>query len=135
MTSPLTSLASHPEAQMSCSSLGRSLVYLARRRPVKTSAQDCEIRGGEYVSYDRSDSATALKIWLRQAREGDKVAQTYVGEIYETGLGFSLVMSPPLNGIERLLSKDTNRRKLIWGISMKSPRRRGRSNDGVGPVP
>ena len=75
MTSPLISLASHPEAQMSCSSLGRSLVYLARRRPIKTSAQDCEIRGGEYVACDRSDSATALKIWLRQAKEGDKVAQ------------------------------------------------------------
>ena len=29
--------------------------------------------------------------------------------------GFSLVMSPPPNDIERLLSKDTNRRKLIWG--------------------
>jgi TPR repeat protein len=70
-----------------CSSLGRSLVYLAPRRPIKTSAQDCETRGGEYVAYDRSDYATALKIWLRQAKEGDKVAQTYVGEIYETGLG------------------------------------------------
>ena len=54
---------------------------------IKTSAQDCEIRGGEYVSYDRSDYATALKVWLPQAKEGDKVAQTYVGEIYEKGLG------------------------------------------------
>jgi multidrug efflux pump subunit AcrA (membrane-fusion protein) len=67
--------------------LGRSLVYLTPGRPVKTSAQDCEIRGGEYVSYDRSDYATALKIWLPLAKEGDKVAQTYVGEIYEKGLG------------------------------------------------
>jgi hypothetical protein len=67
--------------------LGRSMVYLSPRRPIKTSAQDCEIRGGEYVAYDRSDYATALKIWLPQAKEGDKVAQTYVGEIYEKGLG------------------------------------------------
>jgi Caspase domain/Sel1 repeat len=67
--------------------LGRSMVYLTPRRPIKTSAQDCEIRGGEYVSYDRSDYATALKVWLPQAQEGDKVAQTYVGEIYEKGLG------------------------------------------------
>lgn len=29
--------------------LGRSMVYLTPRRPVKTSAQDCEIRGGENV--------------------------------------------------------------------------------------
>jgi uncharacterized caspase-like protein len=67
--------------------LGRQLTYLTPRRPVKTSAQDCEIRGGEYVAYDRSDYATALKVWLPQAQEGDQTAQTYVGEIYEKGLG------------------------------------------------
>lgn len=67
--------------------LGRSMVYLTPRRPIKTSAQDCEIRGGEYVAYDRGDYATALKVWLPPATEGDKVSQTYVGEIYEKGLG------------------------------------------------
>jgi hypothetical protein len=67
--------------------LGGSMVYLTPRRPIKTSAQDCEIRGGEYAAYDRSDYATALKVWLPLANEGDKVAQTYVGEIYEKGLG------------------------------------------------
>jgi uncharacterized caspase-like protein len=67
--------------------LGRSLVYLTPRRPIKTAAQDCEIRGGEYVAYDRSDYATALKVWLPLANEGDRAAQTYVGEIYEKGLG------------------------------------------------
>jgi hypothetical protein len=67
--------------------LGRSFVYLSPRQPIKTSAVDCEIRGGEYVAYDRSDYATALKVWLPLAEEGDKVAQTYVGEIYEKGLG------------------------------------------------
>jgi regulator of replication initiation timing len=67
--------------------LGRRLTYLTPRQPVKTTAQDCEIRGGEYTAYDRSNYATALKIWLPQAQEGDKVAQTYVGEIYERGVG------------------------------------------------
>lgn len=67
--------------------LGRRLTYLTPRQPVKTTAQDCAIRGGEYTAYDRSDYATALKVWLSQAQEGDKVAQTYVGEIYEKGLG------------------------------------------------
>src|SRR5262245_23197753 len=38
--------------------LGRSMIYLTPRQPVKTTAQDCEIRGGEYVAYDRSDYAT-----------------------------------------------------------------------------
>ena len=67
--------------------LGQRMNYLSPRRPVKTSASDCEIRGGEYVAFDRADYSTALKIWLPQAKEGDPVAQTYVGEIYEKGLG------------------------------------------------
>jgi hypothetical protein len=67
--------------------LGRSFVYLSPRRPIRTSAVDCEIRGGEYVAYDRSDYGTALKVWMPLAEEGDQAAQTYVGEIYEKGLG------------------------------------------------
>src|SRR5207248_680947 len=67
--------------------LGGSMTYLARRRPTRTSAGDCRIRGGEYVTYDRADYATALKVWLPQAQAGDKAAQTSVGEIYEKGVG------------------------------------------------
>jgi len=63
------------------------MTYLSARRPVKTTAIDCEIRGGEYVAQDRADYQTALKVWLAQAEQGDPVAQTYVGEIYEKGLG------------------------------------------------
>jgi len=66
--------------------LGR-MTYQTPRRPIKTSAQDCAIRGGEYVAYDRADYRTALNVWLPQAQGGDKEAQTYVGEIYERGLG------------------------------------------------
>lgn len=67
--------------------LGQNLTYLAPRRAIKTAARDCEIRGGEYVSYDRANYATALKVWLEPAKRGDAAAQTYVGEIYEKGLG------------------------------------------------
>lgn len=67
--------------------LGSKMTYLAQRRPVKTSALDCEIRGGEYVAYDRADYRTALNVWLPRAQEGDSEAQTYVGEIFEKGLG------------------------------------------------
>lgn len=63
------------------------MTFLTSRRPIKTSAQDCEIRGGEYVAYDRADYRTSLNVWLPQAQAGDKEAQTYVGEIYEKGLG------------------------------------------------
>ncbi len=67
--------------------LGGKMTYLTPRRPIKTSAIDCEIRGGEYVAYDRSDYRTALKVWLDSAKAGDPEAQTNVGEIYEKGLG------------------------------------------------
>lgn len=67
--------------------LGTSFTYLTPRRPIKTSAGDCEIRGGEYVAYDRANYATALRVWLPPAQAGDPMAQTYVGEIYERGLG------------------------------------------------
>lgn len=67
--------------------LGAQATFLTARRPIKTSARDCEIRGGEYVSYDRSNYATAFQVWLPRAQQGDPAAQTYVGEIFEKGLG------------------------------------------------
>lgn len=66
--------------------LGR-MTYLTPRRPAKSTALDCEIRGGEYVAFDRSNYATALNVWLGKANEGDATAQNYVGEIYQRGLG------------------------------------------------
>jgi predicted nucleic acid-binding Zn-ribbon protein len=67
--------------------LGGQMTYLSPRRPVKTTAVDCEIRGGEYVAYDRANYATSLAVWMPQAEQGDPQAQVYVGEIYEKGLG------------------------------------------------
>jgi hypothetical protein len=69
--------------------LGTGVTYLAPRRAIKTTGEDCAIRGGEYVAYDRANHASALKAWLPAAQGGDKVAQTYVGEIYEKGLGIA----------------------------------------------
>lgn len=67
--------------------LGGQVTYVTARRAVKTAARDCEIRGGEYVAFDRANYATALKVWLPPAEQGDQAAQTYVGEIFEKGLG------------------------------------------------
>ena len=69
--------------------LGGNFTYITQRRPIKTATSDCEIRGGDYVAYDRADYSTALRIWLPQAEQGDAIAQTYVGEIYEKGLGLA----------------------------------------------
>jgi hypothetical protein len=69
--------------------LGTRMTYLAPRRLIKTTKSDCGIRGGEFVLFDRSDYSTALATLLPKARAGDPVAQTYVGEIYEKGLGLA----------------------------------------------
>ncbi len=61
--------------------------YLTARRPTRTTAVDCRIRGGEYVAYDRADYRSALNTWLPMAESGDGEAQTYVGEIFEKGIG------------------------------------------------
>jgi hypothetical protein len=67
--------------------LGAQATYLSGRRPIRTTQADCEVRGGEYVAYDRANYASALKVWLSKAEEGDATAQLYVGQIYEKGLG------------------------------------------------
>jgi hypothetical protein len=59
--------------------LGANSSFMSARRPARTTQADCEIRGGEYVSYDRADYQTALKVWLGQAEMGDADAQNYVG--------------------------------------------------------
>jgi hypothetical protein len=66
--------------------LGNS-TYLTQRRPIRTTASECAVRGGEYVAYDRADLKSALHVWMQSAAGGDPEAQTNVGEIYERGMG------------------------------------------------
>jgi uncharacterized caspase-like protein len=61
--------------------------YLTQRRPTRTTAKDCQTRGGEYLLYDRANYKSALNVWLPAAEQGNAEAQTMVGEIYERGLG------------------------------------------------
>jgi uncharacterized protein len=61
--------------------------YLTPRRPIRTTAADCQIRGGEYVAYDRADYRSALNVWMPAAEAGDAEAQVNVGEIFERGQG------------------------------------------------
>ena len=61
--------------------------YMTPRRPIRTTANDCAIRGGEYTAWDRANYETALRVWLPMAEEGDLEAMNYVGEIFERGLG------------------------------------------------
>lgn len=61
--------------------------YLSPRRPVRTTARDCRLRGGEYTAYDRASRESALAVWLERARAGHAQAQYRVGEIHEDGMG------------------------------------------------
>jgi len=74
--------------------LGTQMSYISARRPVKVSASECEIRGGEYVAFDRADYRTSLNVWMPPAQQGDREAQNYVGQIYEKGMGL-----PPDYGV------------------------------------
>lgn len=65
--------------------LGNQITYVTERRPVRTTAEDCRIRGGEYTAGDRADYSTALKVWLSTAQKGDAEAQYYAGTLYEKG--------------------------------------------------
>lgn len=67
--------------------LGGNFTYLSARRPIRTTAKDCAIRGGEFVAFDRASYATALKVWLPAAQQGEVEAMNNVGEIYVQGLG------------------------------------------------
>lgn len=67
--------------------LGQRTTYLSARRPARLTARDCQIRGGEYVAYDRADLKSALGAWLPLAEDGDQEARVIVGEIYERGIG------------------------------------------------
>jgi uncharacterized protein len=64
-----------------------NMSFLTQRRPIRTVASECWIRGGEYVAYDRADLNSALRIWMEAAQAGDPEAQTNVAEMYERGLG------------------------------------------------
>ena len=95
--------------------LGGGARYQTARRPIKTSGADCEIRGGEYVAYDRANYATALKVWLPQAKAGDAKAQTYVGEMFEQGLGTSPDYSTALTWYTKAAEQGYDRAQMNIG--------------------
>jgi len=95
--------------------LGQHAMYITSRRPIKTTASECEIRGGEYVAYDRADFKTSLKIWLPQAKSGNAEAQAYVGEIYEKGLGIPPNYSLAKQWYEKAAAQNNTKAQLNLG--------------------
>ncbi len=95
--------------------LGRSSTFMGARRPIRTTQADCEIRGGEYVSYDRANYQTALKVWMGQADAGDADAQNYVGEIYLKGLGTEPDYAKAREWFEKAAAKNSRRARINLG--------------------
>ncbi|MFK7854417.1 MAG: caspase family protein [Granulosicoccus sp.] len=100
--------------------LGRSITYLTPRRPVKIPTSECEIRGGEYVAYDRANFSTSLKIWLPKAEAGDAEAQTYVGEIFEKGLGLQADPLVAASWYQKAADQDFSRAQVNLGYLYES---------------
>lgn len=95
--------------------LGRSATFMGARRPVRTTQADCEIRGGEYVSYDRANYQTALKVWMGQAELGNADAQNYVGEIYLKGLGTDPDYAKAREWFEKAAAQGLKRARINLG--------------------
>jgi TPR repeat protein len=96
-------------------SLGRVATFMSARRPIRTSQADCQIRGGEYVSYDRANYQTALKVWMDQANAGDAEAQNNVGEIYSKGLGTAPDYAMAYQWFKKAADQGFNRAKINLG--------------------
>jgi len=95
--------------------LGANSSFMSARRPVRTTQADCEIRGGEYVSSDRADYQTALKVWLGQAELGEADAQNYVGEIYLKGLGTAPDYAKAAQWFEKAAAQGSRRARINLG--------------------
>lgn len=95
--------------------LGRSASFMGARRPLRTTQADCEIRGGEFVSYDRANYQTALKVWMGQAEGGDAEAQNYVGEIYLKGLGTEPDYTKAASWFEKAAAQGSRRARINLG--------------------
>ena len=91
------------------------MVYQTPRRPIKATALECQIRGGEYIAYDRGNINTALNVWMEKAEQGDEVAQNYVGEIYQKGFNKNPQYDQAAQWFEKAASKGYSRAEFNLG--------------------
>lgn len=103
--------------------------FLSQRRPIRTTALECSIRGGEYVAYDRADLQSVLRIWMQTAESGDVEAQTNVGEIYERGMG----VAPDYEAAAKWYQKaaDKNYSRALFNLGTMYEQGLGVPQDGL----
>lgn len=95
--------------------LGSQATFMSARRPIRTTQADCQIRGGEYVAFDRANYQTALKVWRDSADAGDPEAMNYVGEIYLKGLGTDPDYALAMTWFKKAADKGNDRARINLG--------------------
>jgi hypothetical protein len=95
--------------------LGTQTTYVSARRPARLTARDCQIRGGEYVAYDRADARSAIAAWLPAAESGDVEAQVIVGEIHERSIGVAPDYAAALTWYRRAADAGSRRAQINLG--------------------
>jgi hypothetical protein len=65
------------------------MMYISRGPSEKLPAGECAIQGGRFAFPGQTRYDKALLVWMPDAKAGDKIAQNYVGEIYQRGMGGS----------------------------------------------
>lgn len=94
--------------------------YMGPRLPVKTTAQLCSMRGGEYVEYDRANMKSSLGVWMEKAKAGDAQAQFYVGQIYEKGMDVAPDYSAAAEWYRKAAASGSNEAKLSLAAMMEN---------------
>ena len=97
-----------------------AMSYMGPRLPVKTTAQLCAMRGGEYTEYDRASLASSLAVWMDKAKGGDATAQFYVGQIYEKGMDGAPDYAEAVNWYRKAAASGSNEAKLSLAAMMES---------------
>lgn len=92
-----------------------SRVYMGPRRPTRTTVADCKIRGGESQAYDRTDYMSSLNVWMPLANEGDAEAQTFVGNLYEKGVGGPADYAKAAEWYQKAADQDFRRAQFLLG--------------------
>jgi hypothetical protein len=69
--------------------LGRGMMFISRGPSQRLPAGECAIQGGRFALPGQTRYDKALVVWMPDAKAGDKIAQNYVGEIYQRGMGDS----------------------------------------------
>ena len=99
-----------------------AMSYVGPRLPVKTTAQLCAMRGGEYVAYDRATLESSLAVWMEKAKGGDAQAQYYIGQIYEKGMDGAPDFAAAADWYRKAAKSGSNEAKLSLAAMLESGR-------------